>query len=176
MIRPASIFWPLILARDDGRNDLVERHFDRREIRAQAEPQGEERAGQRARHGDRLRLERVDRLRLAGDDHRAVAVAHARAARAEHVLVVQEGVGVDADRGQLQLALERAAVERLDVDQLVRELVVAGVDLVVRQGVEHEGVVRVGAVADADQLLGQLLGSSHTVLLAQSPTGDGNTA
>ena len=49
---------------------------------------------------------------------------------------------------------KRPAVERLDVDQLVRELVVARVDLVVRQGVEHERVVGVGAVADADQLLG----------------------
>ena len=48
---------------------------------------------------------------------------------------------------------ERPAVERLDVLQFVHELQVAGVDLVVGQGVEHEGVVRVRAVADADQLL-----------------------
>ena len=90
---------------------------------------------------------------------------------------MQEGVGVDAQRGELQLGPERAAVERLDVDQLVRELVLAGVDLVLRQGVEHEGVVRVGAMADADQFLGQLLGSSHAVLLERRVRrADGNTA
>ena len=49
--------------------------------------------------------------------------------------------------------LEGPAVERLDVLQFVAELQVAGVDLVVGQGVEHEGVVGIGAVADGDQLL-----------------------
>ena len=37
-------------------------------------------------------------------------------------------------------------------DQLVHELDMAGVDLVVRQGVEHERVVGVRAMADADEL------------------------
>ena len=49
--------------------------------------------------------------------------------------------------------LQRPAVERLDVLQFVDEPQVAGGDLVVRQGVEHERVVRVRAVADADELL-----------------------
>ena len=85
-------------------------------------------------------------------DHRAVAVAHAGAAGAEEIVVGQIGVGVQADGRQLQLAGEGAAVERFDIDQLVAEFVIAGVDLAVGQGVEHEGVVRIGAMADADQL------------------------
>jgi hypothetical protein len=68
------------------------------------------------------------------------------------VLVEQVGVGVDADGGDLKLAVEGAAVERLDVLQLVAKVAVPGVELVVGQGVEHEGVVGVRAVADADQL------------------------
>src|SRR5262249_11354838 len=47
---------------------------------------------------------------------------------------------------------ERAAVERLDIDKFVPEEVVARIDLVLREGVEHEGVVGVRAVADADLL------------------------
>ena len=50
-----------VLASDHRRNDLVERHFDRREVRVQAQPQREIRAGQLPRHGDRLRLERFER-------------------------------------------------------------------------------------------------------------------
>ena len=90
---------------------------------------------------------------LRGHDHRPVAVAHAGAAGAQNVLVVQESVGVNADRGQLQFRLERTAIERFDVDQLVLKFVVARVDPVVGQGVKHERVVRIGTMADADQLL-----------------------
>ena len=43
------------------------------------------------------------------------------------------------------------AIERLDVLQFVAKAQVAGVHLVVGQGVEHEGVVGIGAVADANQ-------------------------
>ena len=154
MMRPASIFWPLILARFGDVENLVERHDDVLKVLAQAHAEGEKRGGQRAGHGDRLAAERIERDGLAGDDHRPVVVAHAGAAGAEDVLVGQVGVGVQADGGQLQLALEGPAVERFDIDQLVRELEIAGVDLVVRQGVEHEGVVGIGAVADADERLG----------------------
>jgi hypothetical protein len=78
---------------------------------------------------------------------------------------VQEGVGVDAEGGELELAGEGAAVERFDVHQLVRELVPARVEAVVREGVEHERVVGVGAVPDADELL--FLGGNHAKLLRQ---------
>ena len=62
------------------------------------------------------------------------------------------GVGVKADGGQFQFAGEGPAVERFDIDQLVDEAIRPGVDLARGQGVEHEGIVGVGAVADADQL------------------------
>ena len=122
-----------------------------REIASQAQPQGQVGGGQRAGHGDRRRGQLGQRPRPAGDDHRAVAVAHARPARAEHVAVGQMGVGVQADGRQFQLAAEGPAVERLDIDQLVLEAVAAGVDLALGQGVEHEGVVGVGAMAHADE-------------------------
>ena len=95
----------------------------------------------------------LDVMRLAGDDHRAVLVAHAAPGRQQRVLVEQVRVGVDADGRDFEFALQRPAIERLDVLQFVDELQVARGDLVVRQGVEHEGVVRVRAVPDADQLV-----------------------
>ena len=95
----------VVLAGHDGRNDLVERHFDAGKIRAQAQPQRQVRTGQLARHGDRAPRQLVDAHRLRGHDHRPVAVAHAGAAGAQNVFVVQESVGVNADGGELQLAL-----------------------------------------------------------------------
>src|SRR5262249_50912690 len=50
-----------------------------------------------------------------------------------------------------QLAAQRPAIQRLDVLQLVAEAELARVNLVVGQGVEHEGVVGVWAVADGDE-------------------------
>ena len=61
---------------------------------------------------------------------------------------------MDADGGHFQFAAQGPAVERLDVLQLVAETQIAGVELVVGQGVEHEGVVGIGAVADGDESLG----------------------
>ena len=58
---------------------------------------------------------------------------------------------MDADGRHFQLALEGPAVERLDVLQFVAKLQVAGVELVVGQGVEHEGIVGIGTVADGDE-------------------------
>ena len=58
----------------------------------------------RAGHGDAQSCQLVDRQRPAGDDHRAIAIAHAAAARQQGVLVEQMGVGVDADGRDLQLA------------------------------------------------------------------------
>ena len=65
--------------------------------------------------------------------------------------VGQVGEGVDADGRDFELAVQGAAVEGLDVLELVDELEAAGVELVVGQGVEHEGVVGVGAVPDPDR-------------------------
>ncbi len=62
-------------------------------------------------------------MRLLGDDHWSVAVAHACAAGAEHVEMAQLSVGVEGERGELQLAGEGAAVERFDIDEFVNELV-----------------------------------------------------
>ena len=106
--------------------------------------------------GTAIVLPRSDSIErgLPGHDHRAVVVPHARPAGAKDVLVGQVGIGVQAEGRQLQFAREGPAVERLDIDQLVLEAEAARVDLVLRQGVEHERVVGVGAVADANELLG----------------------
>ena len=48
-------------------------------------------------------------------------------------------------------AAQGALVERLDVGELVYVAQLAGVDLALGEGVEHEGVVRIGAVGDVDR-------------------------
>jgi len=61
---------------------------------------------------------------------------------------------MNADGGHFKLALQRPAIERLDVLQFVDEFQVAGIDLTVGESVKHEGIIRIGAVTDADDLAG----------------------
>ena len=53
-----------------------------------------------------------------------------------------------------QLAAEGALVERLDILQDVLEAQSFGVNAVVREAIEHEGVVGIGAVAKPDRING----------------------
>src|SRR6185295_19673368 len=55
---------------------------------------------------------------------------------------------------------ERGLVEGLDVAQLVSDLEAGDVEEPLGQGVEHEGVVRIRAVRDADEGLGSRGGHS----------------
>ena len=66
---------------------------------------------------------------------------------------MQKRIRVNAYGRELQLRLERSPIERFDIDELVRKLVVARIELVVGQGVEHERIVGIGAVPDPNQLL-----------------------
>jgi hypothetical protein len=58
------------------------------------------------------------------------------------------GVGVDADGGDVEFAARGALVQRLDVLQNMGEMIAVRRDEVLRQRVKHEGVVRVGRVAE----------------------------
>jgi hypothetical protein len=63
---------------------------------------------------------------------------------------------MDADRGQFQIAMKRPAIERFDVDQLVLETEIAGIQFVLGQRKKHESIVGIGAVADSNQRFGLL--------------------
>ena len=109
----------------DGLEDAVEGHHDVVEsLGGGVEPklQREEGAGHRAGHGDRLRGDfGLGELALC-HQHRAVAVAHARAAGQQGILVAHVGLGMDADGGDVQFAPRGALVQRLDVLQDMLEL------------------------------------------------------
>ena len=64
-------------------------------------------------------------------------------------------VGVDADRGDVQLAARGAFVQRLDVLEDVLELPAARVDLVLGERVKHERIVGIGRVAQGEAALFQ---------------------
>ena len=87
---------------------------------------------------------------LRRDDDRPVLVAHAGAVRQQRVLVDQVRVGVERDRRHLVRALERRAVQRLDVREHLVDDDAAGVDVAARQPEEHERVVGIRAVRDGD--------------------------
>ena len=89
--------------------------------------------------------------RLGGDDHGAVALSDAATAAHQGVRVLEVGVGVEADGGDVVEGLfAGAAVEGFDVAEGVVEAVAGDADLVGGQAVEHEGVVGVGTMGDGD--------------------------
>ena len=93
-----------------------------------------------------------DFRRLAGDDHGAVFVAHAAAATGQGVFVGHIRIGVNGDGGDFQFAGSGPLVQGLDVLQHVLELIRAAVQQVLGQAVEHEGVVRIRGMSEAEEL------------------------
>ena len=71
--------------------------------------------------------------------------------RKDRVLVLHERIRRERHRRRLEPALERPLAQRLNVLQNVLELEAARVDRAGRERPEHEGVVGVGAVAEADE-------------------------
>ena len=142
------------LAGDDRGNDLVEGDGDGFDLGGE-ELEGEIGRGERAGHGD-ARLLDVGEGELARRDHHgAVALAHRAAAGHQGVVLLQVGIGVEGDGGDVVEGLvDGALVEGLDVGQGVGELEARDAHLVGGQPVEHEGVVGVGAVGDGDFLDG----------------------
>jgi hypothetical protein len=78
-----------------------------------------------------------------GHQHRAVAVAHAGAAGQQRVERADVSIGVNADRGDVQLASRGQFVQRLDVAQNMLELEAARRNQFLGQPIKHEGIVRV---------------------------------
>ena len=74
---------------------------------------------------------------LAPQGSKRVALAHIR-------------IGVNRDRGDVQLAAQRALIQRLNVFQPMLEAVAAQIDFVFRHRVEHERVVWIGRMTEGE--------------------------
>ena len=105
---------------------------------------------QKARNGDFHIFERLGRHRLARDDDGAIILPEARPVRQNGVAIRQMAIRMKADGAHLVFALESGLVQCFDVVEFVDEFVFSLRDLPVRQGVEHEGVVRIGAMGEAN--------------------------
>ena len=103
---------------------------------------------------------------VSRDEARAVAIAHRGAVRQQRVAIGQVGVGVNRDRGHLELTAHRALVERLDVLQLVNVGEAFRVDLPGGERVEHERVVGVRAVGNVNRGHGRL--ASRAIVMSFS--------
>src|SRR5229473_7855099 len=64
------------------------------------------------------------------------------------------GVGMNADRGNLELAAQSPAIQSLDILEFVKKTQLARIELIVGQRVKHEGIVRIGTMADGNQAFG----------------------
>ena len=117
---------------------------------AEHEAESEERGRQRAGDDDLAPGEVVDVDRLARDEDRPVARADRGAVRKQGVVVLDERVRGERDRGHLEARGARPLIQRLDVREHLLEAESARVDEIRRQRPVHERVVGVGAVADTD--------------------------
>ena len=141
----------LVLSGDGRLDNLVKRHFDVFEVRLQAHSERQVRRGQCAGNGDHAIAKVGDFPSLSRHEHRSVAISHAGSAVAQHVLVVQVRIGMEADRCQFQFATERSAIQCFDVDHLVLEAKAACIQFALCQGIKHKCIVRVWAVTDSNQ-------------------------
>jgi hypothetical protein len=142
------------LACDDGGDDLIEGNDGSFDVWGE-ELEREIGGGKGARDGDAGLLHLRQCELAGGDNHGAVTFADAAAASHQGVVVLQVGVGVEGDGGDVVEGLvDGAVIEGLDIGEGVGELVARDANLVGGEAVEHEGVVGVGAVGDADLLNG----------------------
>ena len=140
----------IVLAFQNGGNNLVEgHHFGLNVGRKELERQ--HCGSQRARDGDLQLLHFVQRVAFGRDDHRAVAIAYAAAARHQRIAVLQVRIRVEGDRGHVEVGFaNRPVVQRLNVAKHMGELETRNANLVGRQTVEHECVVRIRTVCNLD--------------------------
>ena len=140
----------LKVAGQDRRDDLIEGNGDGLKLRIE-DFERQVGRGERAGDGDLDAAQLLGCQRLAGDDHGSVAFAHAAAAAHQRVVLLQVGVGVEADGGYVEEGLILGSqVEGLDVAQSVGEFVAGDANLVGGQSIEHESVIGVGTVCDGD--------------------------
>ena len=137
-------------ALDHGILDQVEAGWHRLEV-GLVQPEREVGAGQRARDRDALATHGRPGHWRAGDEARAVPVAERGAVRQQGVAIGDVGVGMDRDRGDLELAAARALVQRLDVLKFVNVGEAFRVNPPVGERPEHEGIVRIRAVGDVNR-------------------------
>jgi len=142
------------LACNDGGDDLVEGNSDGLHVGAE-ELQGKIGRGESSGDGDACLLDLVVRELARRYHHGAVPLAHRTAACHQGVGLLQVGIGVEADGGDIvKGVVDGALVQRLDVGERVRELEAGNTHLVSGEAIEHEGVVGVRAVGDLDFLDG----------------------
>jgi len=86
-------------------------------VRRQLQPklQRQKSAGHGSRHGNLGMSQFRPAERFFGHDHRSVTIAHAGPARQQCILPADIGIGMNANRRNIQLAPCRALVESLDV-------------------------------------------------------------
>ena len=130
----------------DGLENPVKGHDDVIEfLRRFAEPelQREKRAGHGSRHGDFFPENFFTGKLLFRHQHRAIAVAHARAAGQQRVFIGNVSVGMNADGGDVEFSAGGAFVQRLNVLQNVLEMKTMRRNKFLGQAIKHESVIRI---------------------------------
>ena len=140
------------LSGDDGGDDLVEGDELGFDVGGE-EFEGEVGGGEGAGDSDAGLFDLVEGHLAGGDDHGSVAIADAAAAGHDGVVVLEVGIGVEGDGGDIvEGFVDGFLVEGFDVGEGVGELESGHAHLAGGQTVEHKCVVGVGAVGDADLL------------------------
>jgi hypothetical protein len=82
------------------------------------------------------------------DHNRPVSIPHARSAGKQSVFICYVRIGMDRNRGNVQLTSKRSLIQCLNVFQAMLESIPAQIDLILGHGVKHERVVRVWGMSE----------------------------
>jgi hypothetical protein len=74
---------------------------------------------------------------------------------------------MNADSSHIEFTLERPPVKRLDILQLMPKGIRPRIDLLIRQGMKHECIVGIRAMADSDDAFGHRF--SHNLRAGLTP-------
>src|ERR1051326_7521934 len=102
-------------------DDFVKGYDDVSKVFAQTQSQSQIGGRKRTGHSNRESFKIFDRQLPPRDDHRPIAITHARPAWTEDIFIGEIGVSMNTDGRQLELARHCTAIERFDIDKLMAE-------------------------------------------------------
>src|SRR5271167_1652443 len=104
--------------------------------------------GHGSRHGDGAARDLLKWDIVRGHDHRPITLADTAAARHQSVLVLDVGISMKRNRGDVVDAVQGFAVQGLDIAKRMGKFHSGHANLVRRHAIKHEGVVGVRTVGD----------------------------
>ena len=131
------------------RNNLIEGHHNSFDLGCK-QLQSEISGGQGPGNCDLHPLQLFQAKAAGGDDHGAIFVAHASTAIHERIFFLDIRIRMEGDGADVVETFHGFTIEGLNIGQSVAEFQPGHADFIGRQAIEHESIIRVGAMGHRD--------------------------